>query len=535
MKTKQWLMYGLLLTIALLATRTAPVAYAADQVVTNCSNDTELRNDLTTMESGSGGTLTFNCGTATIELTSQLPGINATTTIDGGGKITLSGVNSVRLFSVNAVEFTLKNIVLEKGYGGTADGGAINNFGRLILDHATIQNSTDSSFRGGAIYTYGQLEISHSTLYNNKAGDGGAIFVDGAEVTITDSLLDNNTASDDGGAIKIVGSGTLTVNSTTFSNNSATHDGGAIENEGTIDLTDVTCSTNHANYGGCIENPGGTATLNSVTLDNNTSEEFGAGIYNPGGTIGAFNSTLSGNAAKGDAGGVFNSGNVGLVSVTLFGNSAGGNGGGILNYNANGTQLTLKNVIVANSAAGGNCAFDKAPSSAIFSLSSDTTCNFGAGHDSINVLLGPLTNNGGKTKTHLPQPSSPAIDRGTDDAPGVDQRGVTRPQGSAFDIGAVEVACGTPDAPVLLKPKNNGTVRTTTPKLKWQAARCAVTYNVIVKQGSKTGIKVFNKKNLVTTEVTTTALTKGKTYFWRVTGKNPNGKTNSAWQSFSVK
>ena len=48
-----------------------------------------------------GGSVTFNCGAnpKTITVTSQKT-INADTTIDGGGLITLSGGNSTRIFNI---------------------------------------------------------------------------------------------------------------------------------------------------------------------------------------------------------------------------------------------------------------------------------------------------------------------------------------------------------------------------------------------------------------------------------------------------
>lgn len=115
-----------------------PIAHAVDQVVTNCSNDTELRADLTTLQSG-GGMLTFDCGTATIVLGAQLPDINTNITIDGDGRITVSGVSAVRLFRISGLgTLTLKRMVLERGYGGSSNGGAIVNDGRLTLDDTTI-------------------------------------------------------------------------------------------------------------------------------------------------------------------------------------------------------------------------------------------------------------------------------------------------------------------------------------------------------------------------------------------------------------
>jgi hypothetical protein len=66
--------------------------------------------------------------------------------------------------------------------------------------------------------------------------------------------------------------------------------------------------------------------------------------------------------------------------------------------------------------------------------------------------LGPLQDNGGPTATHALLPGSPPIDAGNPATPGsggnaceaTDQRGVSRPQGPACDMGAFELAsaCG---------------------------------------------------------------------------------------------
>ena len=58
-----------------------------------------------------GGTVTFNCGTALINLSST-PTIKANTTIDGGGLITLSGQNARQSSFFVSASLTLRNIVL---------------------------------------------------------------------------------------------------------------------------------------------------------------------------------------------------------------------------------------------------------------------------------------------------------------------------------------------------------------------------------------------------------------------------------------
>lgn len=71
--------------------------------------------------------------------------------------------------------------------------------------------------------------------------------------------------------------------------------------------------------------------------------------------------------------------------------------------------------------------------------------------------------------------------------------------------------------------------------LDWNDPNCVDAYDVIVNHGSTTGTKAFKKKNLSVSEVITTALTKGQTYYWRVTAKNAFGKSNSEWRAFKVK
>jgi hypothetical protein len=102
-------------------------------------------------------------------------------------------------------------------------------------------------------------------------------------------------------------------------------------------------------------------------------------------------------------------------------------------------SLTATKVIIAGSLQGGGCS--GTITSDKYSLSSDNT-GLLAGPGSVNntdPLLGPLGSHGGPTQVHLPAADSPAVDGVLgNDAPPSDQRGVARPQGAGFDIGAVE-------------------------------------------------------------------------------------------------
>src|SRR4029453_5234755 len=103
--------------------------------------------------------------------------------------------------------------------------------------------------------------------------------------------------------------------------------------------------------------------------------------------------------------------NVTLNNVTFSGNSA-TNGGSITYFAGGNSHFRLKNVLLANAQAGGNCDFHLDPDTSKKNLSSDNTCHFGGGRDSIKIKLGPLETNGGATLTHRLLPGSRAIDKG---------------------------------------------------------------------------------------------------------------------------
>jgi len=211
--------------------------------------------------------------------------------------------------------------------------------------------------------------------------------------------------------------------------------GAGIYNSGILTLTNSTIINNDSGDGGGVSNFG-TATLTNSTLSGNSSGVTGGGISNYG-NMTLTNCTVSGNSALDrDGGGIFNSpvGTLTMTNCTLSGNTA---GGGIAN---NTGTATVINSIVADGCFGD-------PTDGGGNLDSGSTCGFGAATSKANATLnlGPLANNGGPTQTMLPGAGSAVIDAGVDAvctaAPvsGVDQRGISRPQGTHCDSGAVEV------------------------------------------------------------------------------------------------
>jgi hypothetical protein len=323
-----------------------------------------------------GGTVTFNCGAGpfTFLLTSQKT-ITANTTIDGGGKISFSGQDSIRLFYVSSgIQLDLYNLTLMNG--SSSQGGAIINYGYVVISNSSLVNNNAPGMIGGAIYNYGTLAITGSTLSGNAAGAGlaGGIQNEGT-TTISNSSLTDNFAGFAGGAI--VSNGVLMIDGSTFAGNQSPGGGGAIDSFGalTISHSKFQNNTTSGGYGGGIYN-GGSLTLVSSSFFTNTASTGGGGIYT-GDTATVNDCTFAGNIAP-KGGGLFNSyfSNLSVEDSTLENNLApGGEGGGIYNT---GDLFMSGDMLTGNSASAGlGGGVDNAISGTLTVENSTFSGNFG--------------------------------------------------------------------------------------------------------------------------------------------------------------
>ncbi len=287
------------------------------------------------------------------------------------------------------------------------------------------------------------LKFDGGTVSGNQ---GGGIANVSSSATLSKLTVSGNTA---GGGVRNQGATAthLTLNGSTVVGNTATN-GGGISNGGVgavIDIrsTSIAANTASVSGGGVFNN--GIMTVSGSTLNGNQARS-GGGIDHFGGNLSLTNDTLSGNAASDNGGGLYNRGAAILTNVTFSGNTANGpgTGGNIFNDTA---QIALRNTIVANSDGDGNCFnSDGFVTSSGHNLDSGNTCGFVSPGDltATDPMLGPLHANGGPTLTHALLPDSPAIDHANRlSCPVMDQRGVSRPQGSGCDIGAFEAATST--------------------------------------------------------------------------------------------
>jgi hypothetical protein len=250
-------------------------------------------------------------------------------------------------------------------------------------------------------------------------GGGLYVSVPGTQSVLLERVLiaDNEVSASGhdgyGGGIYKSGAGSLTIRSSTIRGNSVIN-------------TDPTAS--FGAYGGGIAHAGGALEIVNTTVLNNEASELGPSTRSLGGGINS-----SGGATA-------------LRHATVAGNTASGTDarGGNLASNATG-HLNVENSIVAYGIAltsGEGCDVSGGGTLSSFgrNIDSGSTCLFGAPNlSNTDPLLLPPGYNGGPTPTLLPAAGSPAIDAAIGcPAPAIDQRGVTRPAGSACDIGAVE-------------------------------------------------------------------------------------------------
>lgn len=197
----------------------------------------------------------------------------------------------------------------------------------------------------------------------------------------------------------------------------------------TVTLDELTIANGGGGGGGAgIFNQGSLRLARSSLIGNHgTSGSWGGGILNTG-TLLATNCTLANNSAE-YGGGFFNEGNTSsavLSHLTITNNTAVTGGGGVwLNFG----QVAIQNSIIAENAAAGGP--DLAIAAATYTPS-------GLILQGANAQLAPLAYYGGATLTRPPLAGSPAFNTATGSSTASDQRGISRPQGAAADVGAVE-------------------------------------------------------------------------------------------------
>jgi uncharacterized membrane protein len=319
---------------------------------------------------------------------------NSTVEFSGGSIV--NNIASARGGGIYATGSTLN--LTDASVGGTGSSEAnqvsgINSFGAglyLYNTQATLSNTVVASntfqtpalaggggayLESGSTLTMINSRVEHHRASGTTVGRGGGIYVDSSTVTLDNSQVVTNTASTNGGGLRLYGANTLNVlNGSSVSFNKALNsEGGGIAATGTPDIN-ISDSTLQGNTAGT---DGGAVYLDAGTLDltgawdlrwNHADGNGGAvAVLGTGGvdfvsSVGS--SYLAVNSASGNGGGLY-LGSADVVAlraeggslVNLNSNSATGNGGAV--HAGSGATVVLQGRVDAttNNATGDGGAF----------------------------------------------------------------------------------------------------------------------------------------------------------------------------------
>jgi len=409
----------------------------------------------------------------TYSLTSGELAVAKSLTITGHGAadtiVRAAGVFRVFRTSGAANAITITGLTIRDGQvvapSGTAEGGGVlNQEASLTLSHVLVTNNHASA--------------DGASGKNGGIANGGGVASPSGALTLADSELLDNMATALGGSEKAGGiaEGGGLYNNSTFTLERSTISGNLADARGGQGPANAGQAGGIATGGGIfsVVNAEAGGSMTSSTLAENLADSSGGPGANPGIADGGgayvitnsppltlTNLTITGNVARAQlapktlgtpgtaqGGGLFDSANtttLSLTNATLSANAADGAGAtGVGGNLYSGTSTKIKNTIVSagTGAAGSeNCGANG--ESLGHNLENMDQCGFHAAGDQINTnpLLGSLQNNGGPVQTEALSFASPAVNAGDNiGCPSTDARGVMRPQGTACDIGAFELA-----------------------------------------------------------------------------------------------
>ncbi len=425
----------------------------------------------------------------------------------------LTGISYPGCAISNAGCLTVQNCTItnciEISGGVTAFGVVIRNVGTLAMqqckfvDSGTTKTGLESGLEGGCVYNASgsYLTMSDCVLTNCNAGEVAGVYNFGTAILnncLLTGLSDNDT---DANGVAIASFGSLTLVSCVITNCRGAYWAGGIYGDNIVMSNTIVTRNGGVLGGGGLYLVGGTNYFYGCTISSNFAAlDGGGGIKNYEGYTTMVNCTVSGNNAddNGGGGGIYNLGTLSMTNCTVSGNSVMANntnfgGAGILNTTRNTDQIPGTNAvlymtdctIVSNNAVvepGGGVlnegtfyvqdsiiannssndfvgtltsqGYNLIGNTNGCTLTNDLTGNIYG----VDPLLGPLQYNGGTTLTHALLAGSPAIDAGpANAAPFTDQRGMSRPQGAADDIGAYEYSAAPLPGQVAVAPVGDGT------------------------------------------------------------------------------
>jgi len=216
------------------------------------------------------------------------------------------------------------------------DGVPIGRKAKLVVEGNAVISGNTAKKNGGGINMQSDefssavntVEITGGTISNNKAKDGGGIYVPGGTVSIANAVFDENSVTNRGAGL-FTGGGTLSIADSTFSQNeSEKFGGGAYVVGGTVTMNSGSFTKNSAESGGGIyitkEGTTNTSgfTMKSGTFIENSAKNYGGAVFVNGGNIIVENGELNQNTAANGGAAYVEGGNFTMTSGKMLKNKA---------------------------------------------------------------------------------------------------------------------------------------------------------------------------------------------------------------------
>ncbi|WP_461506297.1 choice-of-anchor Q domain-containing protein [Rhodopirellula baltica] len=296
-----------------------------------------------------------------------LHGVNTDVDVDGDGSpdgYRVTGPAASGTLQAVGGTLTIVNAQITGNVASGNGGGIASESGHVSITDSSISGNVSGGdepgeggggvFNDGGVVTITDSDVIENTAIAGLGNGGGILNANGGTLVVRGGTISNNVASRAGGGVENAGNATFFE--TEFDGNSTGINGGALHTSGpwTANFIDATITGNSAGAegGGVWNSASGTMALVGTNVEGNSAsgadaDQGGGGIFNDGGTVSINSSTVNNNTADGSAGsggGILNLGSMTITGSTISGNMANRAGGGIEVTDASSTSLTDVNL-----------------------------------------------------------------------------------------------------------------------------------------------------------------------------------------------
>ena len=253
------------------------------------------------------------------------------------GEVAFTGNEVHSIMAITGADVTLEGIIIKNSVATEQNTGAIKVSGensKLTLSKCTLIDNTVNGTKivcGGVAVTEGaELVVTECEAINNDAYSASVFYVDGAEMTVTETLFEGNWTSDDAGVMFLAGDQKSTFTNCDFTSNAAYKHGIIKHDSGNTTFTNCTFKKNKVYKeadGGVftlLEGSEGELVVNGGEISENYAG-WGSGIYHEkgGATVTLSNILFKNNECAG-SGAIWSGGNSSITKCTFDANTGAG-------------------------------------------------------------------------------------------------------------------------------------------------------------------------------------------------------------------